>query len=329
MTSVLLLTLSVAAPQMVDRVAAVVDEVPILLSEVVQRASPEVARMIAEGTETAEAAHRRDDMLRASLQVLIDEQLLQEQLKDASAEIADDQLDAAINDVKRQNNIPDDAAFEKALEQEGMTVATYRSQLKRELEKRKLLSIKVHSQAKVTDEELHAAYEREYVATGGEEEVHARHILLSVKKDATPAEVAAMKQRAQEIVQRLRAGADFAALARSLSDGPSASLGGDLGYFKRGVMVSDFENVAFALKPNEISDPVRTQYGWHVIQVLERRKAPATPFETVKEALRQKLQKEQIDRLTVDYLAGLRKDAAIEIRIESLKPLASAPPAKP
>jgi peptidyl-prolyl cis-trans isomerase SurA len=311
-----------------DRVAAVVDETPILLSDVEHRAEPEVARMLSQNVETPEFARRRDDMLRAALQVLIDEQLLQEQLRDANAEVTDDQLDQAIEDVKRENNIPDDATFERALRQEGLNLASYRAQLKHELEKRKLLNAKVHSQAKVSDDDLQAAYEREYVQAGGEEEVRARHILISVKRDAPPAEDAAAHQKAIDIVQRLRAGADFAQLAKQLSDGPSASQGGDLGFFKRGVMVTEFENVAYALPKGGISDPVRTQFGWHVIQVLDRRKAPPPPLATVKEQLRQKLQKQQIERLTADYLAGLRKDAAIDIKIESLKPrptTASAP----
>jgi parvulin-like peptidyl-prolyl isomerase len=101
-------------------------------------------------------------------------------------------------------------------------------------------------------------------------------------------------------------------------------------------MVAEFENVAFSLPLNAISDPIRTQFGWHIIQIIDRRKAPPPALETVKEAIRQKLQREQIDRLTADYLAGLRKDAAIEYKMENLKPVAAqasastpAPASKP
>ena len=309
------------APELVDRVAATVDDTPILLSEVQHRAEPELRRMEADNPDPKEAAHRRDSMLRSALQVLIDEQLLQEQLKESNVEITDDQVDAVIADVKKQNNIPDDETLAKALEQEGLTMATYRKQLRRQLEKQKLLNTKVHGQLKVGDDDLKSEYERTYVQAQGEDEVHARHILLQLKRDASPAEDAAMHQRAEEIAQRIRAGADFAKLARELSDGPSASQGGDLGWFKRGVMVAEFEKVAFALPVGAVSDPVRTQFGWHVIQVVGRRKAPPPPFDTVKEQLRQKLSREQADRLTQDYLASLRKDAAIDIKIDSLKPV--------
>ncbi len=312
-------------PEVVDRVTAMVDDTPILLSEVEHRAEPELQRLAAENPDPQELAHRREAMLRQALQVLIDEQLLTEQLKESSIEVNDEQLDEAIADVKSRNGIPDDEAFVKALAHENLTMEAYRRQLRRELEKRKLLSSKVHSQIKVGDDDLRSEYDRTYVQVTGEQEVHARHILLQLKRDASPAEDAAMRQRAVEIVQRLRAGADFTKLAKELSDGPSASQGGDLGYFRRGVMVAEFENVAFSLPVGAVSDPVRTQFGWHVIQVLDRRKAPPPPLDTVKEQLRQKLQNEQAARLTQDYLTSLRKDAAIEIKMDSLKAPSSAP----
>jgi peptidyl-prolyl cis-trans isomerase SurA len=264
-------------------------------------------------------------MLRQALQVLIDEQLLQGQLKESNVEISDQQLDEAIADVKTRNGIRDDETFVKALAHENLTMEAYRRQLRRQLEKQKLLNTKVRGQVKVGDDDLKAEYERTYVQVTGEQEVHARHILLQLKRDASAAEDSALRQRAQEITQRLRAGADFAKLARELSDGPSASQGGDLGYFRRGVMVAEFEKVAFSLPIGAVSDPVRTQFGWHVIQVIDRRKAPPPPFDTVKEELRQKLQRDQADRLTQDYLASLRKDAAIDIKIDSLKPQGPAP----
>ena len=327
MTSTLgmILVAQLGAPELVDRVAAMVDDSPILLSEVEQRAEPEIQRLQAENPEPQELAHRREAMLRQALQVLIDEQLLQGQLKESNVEISDQQLDEAIADVKTRNGIPDDATFVKALAHENLTMETYRRQLRRQLEKQKLLNTKVRGQVKVGDDDLKAEYERTYVQVTGEQEVHARHILLQLKRDASAAEDNALRQRAQEIAQRLRAGADFAKLARELSDGPSASQGGDLGYFRRGVMVAEFEKVAFSLPIGAVSDPVRTQFGWHLIQVIDRRRAPPPPFDTVKEELRQKLQRDQADRLTQDYLTSLRKDAAIEIKMDSLKPQGPAP----
>jgi peptidyl-prolyl cis-trans isomerase SurA len=313
----------------VDRVAAIVDDTPILLSEVQERVQPEMMRQGPETDDKAEISRRRQEMMRAGLDVLINEKLLEEQLKGANIDIGDDQLQAAIDDVKRENHIPDDAAFAEALKREGYTLATYKQKLRRDLEKMKLLNLKVHNQAKVTDNDIRAAYNQTYVNQDGEVEVHARHILVAVPRDAKPEVVAKAAQRATEIAARAKAGGDFAALAKQLSDGPSASQGGDLGYFRRGVMVPEFERVAFEMPVGAVSDPVRTQFGFHIIKIEDRRKAEPPPFDTVKEQIRQKLTREQIDRLTADYLNGLRKDATVEIKIAELKPRgpSTAPPA--
>jgi peptidyl-prolyl cis-trans isomerase SurA len=311
-----------------DRVAAVVNDSPILLSEVQARVEPDMMRRGPETEDPAEISRRRQDMMRAGLEVLINEKLLDEQLKGANIDIGDEQLQAAIDDVKRENHIPDDAAFAEALKREGYTLDSYKQKLKRDLAKMKLLNLKVHSQAKVTDNDVREAYGRTYLHQEGELEVHARHILVAVPKDAKPAEVDRAQARAQEISQRAKAGGDFAALARQLSDGPSAAQGGDLGWFRRGVMVPEFERAAFSLPVGAVSDPVRTQFGFHIIKVEDKRKAEPPPYDTVKEQLRQKLTQEQLDRLTKDYLSGLRKDATIEIRIDELRPRAAPSPQK-
>jgi peptidyl-prolyl cis-trans isomerase SurA len=308
----------------VDRVAAVVDDSPILLSEIQDRVQPEMMRQGPETEDPAEIARRRLEMMRAGLDVLINEKLLEAQLKGANIDIGEDQLQAAIDDVKRENHIPDDAAFAEALKREGYTLASYKEKLRRDLEKMKLLNLKVHNQAKVTDNDVREAYSRTYVSQEGEVEIHARHILVAVPRDAKPEVVATALQRATEISQRAKAGGDFAALAKQLSDGPSASQGGDLGYFRRGVMVAEFERVAFEMPVGAVSDPVRTQFGFHIIKIEDRRKAPPPPFDTVKDQIRQKLTREQIDRLTADYLNGLRKEATVEIKIAELKPRTGA-----
>jgi peptidyl-prolyl cis-trans isomerase D len=118
---------------------------------------------------------------------------------------------------------------------------------------------------KVSEEEVKARWDKE----SKEESVDASHILLELKKDPTDAEVAAAKARAEGLLKRARAGEDFAELAKANSDDKgSAAQGGNLGQFQRGRMVKEFEDVAFALKPGEISDLVRTKFGFHIIKVL-------------------------------------------------------------
>ncbi len=129
------------------------------------------------------------------------------------------------------------------------------------------------------------------------EEVHASHILVETHEEA------------RAIAGRARAGEDFAGLARDHSIGPSAPSGGDLGWFGPGVMVPDFEAAAWALAPGEVSGPVETQFGWHVIRLQDRRTLEVPPFADMEQSLREDLVRQTI----TDDLERLRSSASIEI----------------
>jgi peptidyl-prolyl cis-trans isomerase C len=146
----------------------------------------------------------------------------------------------------------------------------------------------------VTEEAVKARYDAEFAGKKGEEEVHARHILVANEADAV------------KIIAELKKGADFATLAKARSTDPGAAQGGDLGFFKKGDMLPEFANAAFAMKPGQISDkPVKTQYGWHVIQVLDRRNAPAPTFEEAHDELRQKMIQEAAQRVIAQARTGV------------------------
>jgi peptidyl-prolyl cis-trans isomerase C len=136
----------------------------------------------------------------------------------------------------------------------------------------------------LTEEALRARFARDAAARPAEEEVRARHILVPTEAEARAA-----------LAEARRPGADFAAVARARSTGPGSREGGDLGFFKRGDMIPEFAEAAFALRPGEISQaPVRTQFGWHVIRVEERRPVPAPAFDEQREALRQQVFEEAV-----------------------------------
>jgi peptidyl-prolyl cis-trans isomerase C len=147
----------------------------------------------------------------------------------------------------------------------------------------------------VTEEAIRARYQRDIAGKAGEEEVHARHILVANEADAV------------KIIAELKAGGDFVAIAKARSTDPGAQDGGDLGFFKKGDMVPEFADAAFAMKPGQISDkPVHTQYGWHIIKVEERRAAPPPTFEQARDELRQKMIQEDIQALLVQARAGVQ-----------------------
>jgi peptidyl-prolyl cis-trans isomerase D len=143
---------------------------------------------------------------------------------------------------------------------------------------------KVAASINVTDEQLRAAYSNALDNFRMPERVHARHILLKTagKSDA---EKKALQAKAEDLVKQLKNGADFAELAKKYSEDGSKDQGGDLGWFTHGQMVAEFDNAAFALKPKEISGVVTSQFGYHIIQTLEKDPAKLKPFEEVKDEL--------------------------------------------
>lgn len=168
-------------------------------------------------------------------------------------------------------------------------------QIRQELIQRAFLQNAVEK--RLTDDRLKQAYDKMVKDMPAEDEIKARHILLETE-DA-----------AKDVIAQLGKGADFAKLAEEKSTGPSGPRGGDLGWFTKGTMVPEFSEAAFALKPGEVTKaPVKTQFGWHVIKVEERRKAEPPTFEESKEDLRAQLAEEAV----TEVLADLRKDAKVE-----------------
>lgn len=149
-----------------------------------------------------------------------------------------------------------------------------------------------------TEEEIRALYEADKASLMRDEQRRARHILIQVAEDAGEEEIAAARKKAEDLIARLRAGEDFAALAKEFSDDPgSAAAGGDLGLFGKGMMVPEFEDAAFTLAQDQISDPVRSPFGFHIIQVTEIQAAQAPAFEEVREQLRQDAVRHQAEQL--------------------------------
>lgn len=155
----------------------------------------------------------------------------------------------------------------------------------------------------VTDEQAKAIYDEQVAKLTPEDEVRARHILVKTEEEA------------KQLLEEIKKGADFVELAQKSSDGPSAQSGGDLGYFSRGQMVKSFEDAAFALEKGQVSEPVQTEFGWHIIKLEDKRKRPLPTFEEVKDQLVASLIQNKL-RATVQ---DLRASANIEIVDPELK----------
>jgi peptidyl-prolyl cis-trans isomerase C len=167
--------------------------------------------------------------------------------------------------------------------------------------------------AATTDEAMKKVYEDAAKQISGEQEVHARHILVATEDEAKAVE------------EELKKGADFAELAKKKSKDPGASDGGDLGFFTKDQMVPEFSAVAFTLEPGKISDPVKSQFGWHVIKVEEKRNRKAPDFDQVKGQIETYVTR----KAQADYVAKLREGAKVERMDQAAADPAAKTEAKP
>lgn len=303
-----------AHAELVDRVAAVVNNDVIALSEVEARAAPDLQRLRGE-PDAAKRAELRGILVKRVLDGLIGEKLMDAQVRELNIDVSDSEVDLGVDDVKRQNNV-DGAQFEQLLAQEGYTVPAFRQFMKKHLSKLKLVNLKVRSKVKVTEEDMKAEYNKVSRDELQDYEVRARHILVQVQPKATPEQAEQARLKAVALMNEAKKpGVDFGNLAKTKSEGPSASDGGDLGFFKRGVMVAEFDKVAFGMPIGGISEPVRTKFGWHVIKVEERRAMAAKPYEEMKDVLRERLARTQLEKYTEQYVQELRAAAAIDIKL--------------
>ncbi len=172
-----------------------------------------------------------------------------------------------------------------------------------------LLDKEVNDKVKnISDKELEKYYQEHQQEFQQPKQVRARHILLKDEKTA------------DQVLARLKKGEDFAKLARENSTCPSKSRGGELGFFTRQQMVKEFSDAAFALQPGEISPVVKTQFGYHIIQVEEVKKGRQQSFAEVKEQLREKIAAEKKNKYFNDYVAALKKQIKVQTYPQRLSP---------
>jgi peptidyl-prolyl cis-trans isomerase C len=190
-----------------------------------------------------------------------------------------------LNDEVKKSDIADEKDIKEKLQA-----------INSELLQNEFLSRKV--KAAVTAEKVKARYDELAKSLNGKEEIKVRHILVESKEEA------------DKIAKQLAKKPDlFQQIAKKQSKDSSSSNGGDLGYFLKGTMVKEIEDVAFALKKGEISPVVKTSLGWHIIKIDDRRAATIAPFD----AVRSKIEQELGENVVQDYIKGLLKDAKIEL----------------
>ncbi len=306
---------STAAAEL-TRVVAVVNNEPITSTELQQymvRAKRQVAK---QGVQIPE-----DELRQQVLEQMILEKLQLQVAKRMGITVDDTAIDRAIEDIARRNNMTLDA-LKQALAADGITFEQFREQIRREMTIARLRDREMEGRVMVSDAEVDHflannpdVMRRIEAEAGNVTQTHVRHIL--VRTNQTTNDEAA-KAKLLALRERIVNGVDFAELAKANSDDGSAFKGGDLGWINPGDTVPQFEEAMNRLAPGEISQPVKTPFGWHLIQVLERR--PLTASEDYRRNYaRQLLRRQKMDQAYNAWLQTIRAEAFVEIRRDALE----------
>ena len=247
----------------------------------------------------------------AALDQLISAELLYQQA--SKLEVKD--LDKQIAEKVAQNKakFSSEAEFEKALKGVEMTPRDMEDFTRKDILISNFIEKRFSAKAAITEAEARKFYDEnldQYFRKP--ESARASHILIGADETASPEVRNKAKEKALAILKRVKAGEDFAALAKSESTCPSSAQGGDLGPFTKGQMVPPFESAAFALKPGEVSDVVETQFGYHIIKLTEKQDASTESFDSVKGKITEFLKRDKVQKELTAYLEELRKTGKIE-----------------
>lgn len=255
---------------------------------------------------------------REAMDLLIEQTLVRQAAEEAGIEADPAEVDKHIEELRSVYNSDD--SFRMKLQDDGFTEESYRRHIARMTEAKIYLDRVRIDAADVSDAELERYYERNEARLTLPERVRVRHILLTWKPMGTTDDRAALRKQMEPILERARNGEDFAALATEFTDDyATKNTGGDTGLFPRGTMVPAFEEVAFSLEPGEISDPVETVFGVHILRLEERSESRLMPLDEIREQLREHVREEKMEAAVQKKIQELKAAADVEILI----PLAS------
>jgi len=276
-------------------IAATINGEVIYASEL-EREITAVARQYNIDLNSEQGRKQRDEIARVVLDQMIEQRLILQEARRRNALAGEQQVDAAIEDIKK--NFPSEGEFQLALDQRGLTLNDLRDRLRTNLTVQNLQA--QVSKATVSEDEIRKFYQDNRKEYDRPEQVRVRHILVETDAEA------------RFVLARLARGEKFEDLAKQLSRDPgSKEQGGDLGVVARGQLVPEFEQAAFALQPGQVSKIVKTQYGYHVIQGIQRQAAQPNTLAEVREQIRRQLlgKKQEADFTT--WLRQVKQGAQI------------------
>ena len=288
-------------------IAATVNGIVIKDTEVDAKVSAYMERMAAQIPPNMVEQYKTQIRGQA-LESMIVEQLLAEQIKKAGIDITEKDVNDKLNEiVAAQPGGMTIESFKAMLAAQGQSFDVVKGQIKKTLGYEKLLGA-----VEVNDAEAKAFYNENKEDFNTPEQVQASHILIKVAPTATPEEKTAARAKIDGLLKQVKAGGDFAALAKENSDCPSKAKGGDLGFFDKSSMVKEFADAAFAMKAGQVSDVLETQFGYHIIKVTDRKEGGLTPFDKAKTDIVKTLQEKKKGEMFRQLIEKAKAGAKIE-----------------
>jgi peptidyl-prolyl cis-trans isomerase C len=259
-------------------------------------------------------AEQRDQVYRRVLDQIVGYRLLKQEAKARNVVIPDADVDTRVAEIKKQ--FPSEDVFVQMLVERKMTLDRLRSDARDDMAIGKLIETEISAKAAVKPEQVQDFYDKNPDQFKQQERVRASHILIGVPQNGDAAAKTTARAKAEQVLKDVKAGKDFAALAKEHSQDPgSAAQGGDLGFFQQGQMVGPFNDAAFGLMPGAISDLVETQFGYHIIKVAEKQAARTIPLDEVRPQVEQFLQERNREEQTDAFVKSLRSKGKVEILI--------------
>ncbi len=296
----------------VDRIVAVVNREIITLSEV-EKMIDHLKAEIDTGNRL-ERRGRVNELSRMVLERLIDEKLIDQEAKKSGIKVAAKEIDGAIEEIKRRNAATQED-LEKALAKDGLTLEAFKKEIEKKILRTKLVQWAVKVEPNVGEKELRDFYLKNSDRYRTEESYRPGHILFKVPKETSPEGVREIRARCEKVLARIKAGEDFGEMALLYSEDISSKDKGDLGVFRKGELLPVFEKEALRLKVGEVSGIVRTDFGFHIIKLLDRKGGHPLPFEEVKEKIRADYLEREFERSLKQYLDNLKGKSIIEIKL--------------
>jgi len=287
---------------------ALVNGKPITRAEL-DRETTVVLRNLANRGETPND-ERTGEIRKNVLEGLIGSELLAQEAKKKGIKVDQAAVTGRFDAIKAR--FPNKEEFRSALAKGDHTEASIKAVIEKGLLIQEFINKEFVEKTIVTPEESKAFYSSNPESFKQEEQVRASHILILVDEKAGPDQKAKARWEMEEIKKKLEKGGDFAALAKEFSQCPSKARGGDLGFFVRGQMVKPFEDVAFSLKPGETSGIVETQFGFHIIKVVEKKPEKSVPYEEARERLEKHLKDQKVRAELDRRIAELKANAKVE-----------------